>query len=119
MAAAMGIRTPCVDALTFGLGSGIAGMAGVRAVADRQRRPRPRARATSSTRFMVVVFGGVGNLVGTLCRRARRSASSNKFLEPLAGAVLGQDRRAGVHHPLHPEAARRACSRSKGRAVEA
>ena len=29
MARAMGIRTPWVDALTFGLGSGIAGMAGV------------------------------------------------------------------------------------------
>src|SRR5690606_10224333 len=29
MASAMGIRTPYVDALTFGLGSGIAGMAGV------------------------------------------------------------------------------------------
>ena len=29
MAASMGIRTPWVDALTFGLGSGIAGIAGV------------------------------------------------------------------------------------------
>ena len=43
MASAMGIRTPWIDALTFGLGSGIAGIAGVALSPDRQRQPQSRA----------------------------------------------------------------------------
>ena len=38
---------------------------------------------------MVVVFGGVGNLWGTLVG-ALTLGIANKFLEPLAGAVLGK-----------------------------
>ena len=39
--------------------------------------------------FMVVVFGGVGNLWGTLVG-AFTLGIANKFLEPVAGAVLGK-----------------------------
>ncbi|NNC00721.1 urea ABC transporter permease subunit UrtB, partial [Corallococcus exiguus] len=39
--------------------------------------------------FMVVVFGGVGNLWGTLVG-AMTLGIANKFLEPYAGAVLGK-----------------------------
>jgi urea transport system permease protein len=39
--------------------------------------------------FMVVVFGGVGNLWGTLTA-ALTLGVVNKFLEPVAGAVLGK-----------------------------
>ena len=39
--------------------------------------------------FMVVVFGGVGNLWGTLVG-ALTLGMANKFLEPVAGAVLGK-----------------------------
>ncbi len=49
MAASMGIATSRVDALTFGLGSAIAGIAGVALSADRQCQSQSRARATSST----------------------------------------------------------------------
>ena len=48
MAAAMGIRTPWIDALTFGLGSGVAGMAGV-ALSQIDNVSPISARATSST----------------------------------------------------------------------
>jgi urea transport system permease protein len=39
--------------------------------------------------FLVVVFGGVGNLWGTLVG-ALSLGVLNKFLEPYAGAVLGK-----------------------------
>ncbi len=39
--------------------------------------------------FMVVVFGGVGNLWGTVMG-ALTLGIVNKFLEPVAGAVLGK-----------------------------
>jgi urea transport system permease protein len=39
--------------------------------------------------FLVVVFGGVGNLWGTLAG-AMALGIANKFLEPFAGAVLGK-----------------------------
>ena len=39
--------------------------------------------------FMVVVFGGVGNLWGTLVG-AMTLGIANKLLEPYAGAVLGK-----------------------------
>jgi urea transport system permease protein len=48
MASAMGIRTPFVDAMTFGLGSGIAGMAGV-ALSQIDNVSPNLGRATSST----------------------------------------------------------------------
>jgi len=39
--------------------------------------------------FMVVVFGGVGSLVGTLCG-ALGLGILNKVLEPFVGSVLGK-----------------------------
>ena len=65
MAAAMGIRTPWVDAMTFGLGSGIAGMAGV-ALSQIDNVSPNLGQGYIIDSFMVVVFGGVGNLWGTV-----------------------------------------------------
>ncbi len=65
MAASMGIRTPWVDALTFGLGSGIAGIAGV-ALSQIDNVSPNLGQSYIVDSFMVVVFGGVGNLWGTL-----------------------------------------------------
>ena len=49
MAAAMGIRTPWIDAMTFGLGSGVAGIAGVALSQIDNVSRRISGRATSST----------------------------------------------------------------------
>lgn len=88
MASAMGIRTPWVDALTFMLGSGIAGIAGV-ALSQIDNVSPNLGQSYIIDSFMVVVFGGVGNLWGTLVG-ALSLGVFNKFLEPYAGAVLGK-----------------------------
>jgi len=88
MAAAMGIRTPWIDALTFGLGSGVAGMAGVALTQIDNVSPN-LGQGYIIDSFMVVVFGGVGNLWGTALG-ALLLGIVNKFLEPFAGAVLGK-----------------------------
>jgi urea transport system permease protein len=88
MASAMGIRTPFVDAMTFGLGSGIAGLAGVALTQIDNISPNLGQNYIIDS-FMVVVFGGVGNLWGTLVG-ALTLGIANKFLEPYAGAVLGK-----------------------------
>ncbi len=88
MASSMGIRTGWVDALTFGLGSGIAGIAGV-ALSQLTNGGPNLGQAYIIDSFMVVVFGGVGNLWGTLVG-AMSLGIANKFLEPVAGAVLAK-----------------------------
>ncbi len=88
MAAAMGIRTPWIDALTFGLGSGVAGIAGV-ALSQIDNVSPNLGQNYIIDSFMVVVFGGVGNLWGTTVG-AMTLGIVNKFLEPVAGAVLGK-----------------------------
>jgi urea ABC transporter permease protein UrtB len=86
MARAIGIRTEWVDAMTFGLGSGIAGIAGV-ALSQLTNVGPNLGQAYIIDSFMVVVFGGVGNLWGTLVGGFSLGIL-NKFLEPVTGAVL-------------------------------
>ncbi|MBK6508349.1 MAG: urea ABC transporter permease subunit UrtB [Haliea sp.] len=88
MARAMGIRSAWVDAMTFGLGSGIAGIAGV-ALSQLTNVGPNLGQAYIIDSFMVVVFGGVGNLWGTLVS-AFSLGMANKFIEPVAGAVLAK-----------------------------
>lgn len=88
MAGAMGIRTGRIDAMTFGLGSGVAGLAGV-ALSQIDNVSPNLGQGYIIDSFMVVVFGGVGNLWGTLTG-AMTLGILNKFLEPYAGAVLGK-----------------------------
>lgn len=88
MASSMGIKTSYVDALTFGLGSGIAGIAGV-ALSQIDNVSPNLGQGYIIDSFLVVVFGGVGNLFGTLIA-ALSLGIGNKFLEPFAGAVLGK-----------------------------
>ena len=88
MAKAMGVRTDWVDALTFGLGSGIAGVAGV-ALSQLTNVGPNLGQSYIVDTFMVVVFGGVGNLWGTLIGGMSLGVV-NKVLEPFAGAVLGK-----------------------------
>ena len=88
MAKAMGVKTEWVDALTFGLGSGIAGVAGV-ALSQLTNVGPNLGQSYIIDSFMVVVFGGVGNLWGTLVG-AMSLGVVNKFLEPWSGAVLAK-----------------------------
>lgn len=86
MAKAMGVRTEWVDAMTFGLGSGVAGVAGV-ALSQLTNVGPNLGQAYIIDSFMVVVFGGVGNLLGTLVGSFTLGVA-NKFMEPVTGAVL-------------------------------
>ena len=88
MARAMGIRSERVDAMTFGLGSGVAGIAGV-ALSQLTNVGPNMGQAYIIDSFMVVVFGGVGNLWGTLVAGLGLGLF-NKILEPWAGAVLAK-----------------------------
>ncbi|HXS92969.1 MAG TPA: urea ABC transporter permease subunit UrtB [Candidatus Limnocylindrales bacterium] len=88
MAKAMGIRTEWVDAMTFGLGSGIAGVAGV-ALSQLTNVGPNLGQSYIIDSFMVVVFGGVGNLWGCLIGGVWMGIA-NKLLEPYAGAVLAK-----------------------------
>ena len=88
MARAMGIRADRVDILTFGLGSGVAGVAGV-ALSQITNVGPNLGQAYIIDSFMVVVFGGVGNLWGTLISGFTLGVA-NKFMEPWAGAVMAK-----------------------------
>ena len=88
MARALGVRTGWVDALTFGLGAGIAGVAGV-ALSQLTNVGPNMGQAYIIDSFMVVVFGGVGNLWGTLVG-AMGLGLLTKFIEPQTGAVLAK-----------------------------
>jgi urea transport system permease protein len=88
MARAMGIRTDWVDAMTFGLGSGIAGVAGV-ALSQLTNVGPNLGQSYIVDSFMVVVFGGVGSLWGTQISGLSLGVAS-KVLEPAAGAVLAK-----------------------------
>jgi urea transport system permease protein len=88
MAAAMGISTARIDMLAFALGSGVAGVAGV-ALSQIDNVSPNLGQGYIIDSFMVVVFGGVGNLWGTAFG-ALTIGIANKVLEPLIGAVQGQ-----------------------------
>ena len=116
MASAMGIDTNRIDALAFGLGSGIAGMAGV-ALSQIDNVSPNLGQSYIIDSFMVVVFGGVGNLWGTLVA-ALTLGVANKVLEPFVGAVLGKITLL-VFIILFIQKRPRGLFARKGRAVEA
>lgn len=88
IASCMGISVARVDMWTFGLGSGIAGLGGV-ALSQIGNVGPELGRLYIVDSFMVVVLGGVGNIAGTVVG-ALSLGLVNKFLEPVAGAVLGK-----------------------------
>ena len=69
MAASMGINTDKINMLTFGLGSGIAGVAGV-AIGLFAKVTSELGSDYIVQSFMTVVVGGVGNIWGTLAGAA-------------------------------------------------
>jgi urea transport system permease protein len=91
MARALGVNSSRVDTLTFALGSGVAGMAGV-ALSQLTNVGPNLGQSYIVDSFMVVVFGGVGNLWGTMAG-GLIIGMANKFLEPLNpvnGAILAK-----------------------------
>ncbi|MFF7057751.1 urea ABC transporter permease subunit UrtB [Achromobacter spanius] len=88
MADCVGVPTGRVDMLAFGLGSGIAGLAGV-ALSQLGNVGPDLGRGYIVDSFMVVVLGGVGQLAGTVIA-AMGLGGVNKFLEPYAGAVMAK-----------------------------
>ncbi|MGK5079236.1 urea ABC transporter permease subunit UrtB [Janthinobacterium sp. HLX7-2] len=88
MADCVGVATGKVDMLTFGLGSGIAGLGGV-ALSQLGNVGPDLGQSYIVDSFMVVVLGGVGQLAGTVIA-ALGLGEVNKFLEPVAGAVLAK-----------------------------
>ena len=88
MAKSLGVRTEWVDSMTFALGSGIAGVAGV-ALSQITNVGPNLGQGYIIDSFMVVVFGGVGNILGTFFG-AFSLGIANKFLEPATGAVLAK-----------------------------
>ncbi|KPQ27550.1 MAG: urea ABC transporter, permease protein UrtB [Marinobacter excellens HL-55] len=88
MARSMGIKATRVDIMTFALGSGVAGLAGVALSQITNVGPNLGQNYIIDS-FMVVVFGGVGNLWGTLVA-GLTLGNINQILEPWAGAVLAK-----------------------------
>jgi urea transport system permease protein len=88
MASCMGVRSARVDMWTFGLGSAIAGLGGV-ALSQIGNVGPELGQTYILDAFMVVVLGGVGRIAGTV-GAALGLGIIQKFLEPVAGAVLGK-----------------------------
>lgn len=88
MARCMGVRTSRIDMMAFGLGSGLAGLAGV-ALSQIGNVGPDLGQGYIVDSFLVVVVGGVGQLAGALWAGLGLGMLS-KFLEPMAGAVLAK-----------------------------
>ena len=88
MAACVGVPTARVDTWAFGLGSGIAGLAGC-ALSQIGNVGPDLGQAYIVDSFMVVVLGGVGQLAGTVYA-ALGLGFANKLLESWQGAVIAK-----------------------------
>lgn len=88
MAACMGVRTNRINMLTFAFGSGLAGVAGACLSQIGNVGPSLGQNYIVDC-FMIVVLGGVGNLVGTVCASLGIGVT-DQILQPWLGAVMGK-----------------------------
>ena len=88
MASALGVRTDRVNMMTFAFGSGLAGMAGACLSQIGNVGPSLGQNYIVDC-FMVVVLGGVGNLVGTVSASLGVGVT-DQILQPWLGAVMGK-----------------------------
>ena len=92
-----------MDAGTFALGAGLAGLAGCAITQIGNVGPELGQNYIVDS-FMVVVTGGVGKLLGSILA-AVGIGGLNKIIEPGLGAVFGKVAHPGPRDPLHPAAA--------------
>src|SRR2546421_2538949 len=104
MSACLGVRAGRVDAFTFALGAGLAGLAGCALTQIGNVGPSLGQNYIVDS-FMVVVTGGVGKLAGTILAAAG-IGGLNKGVEPALGAVFAQGGilGAGMIFPQRPPA---------------
>ncbi|MCS6772279.1 MAG: urea ABC transporter permease subunit UrtB [Kiritimatiellae bacterium] len=88
MAECLGVRSDRVDMLTFAVGSGLAGIAGA-CLAQIGNVGPSLGQAHIIDCFMIVVLGGVGNLVGTILVSLGLGVA-DQIMQPFLGAVLGK-----------------------------
>jgi urea transport system permease protein len=88
MAGCIGIPVRRVDMIAFGLGSGLAGLAGLALAPIYSVNPQMGQNFIIDS-FMVVVLGGVGTIVGTVVA-AFGIGQVNVLIEPLWGAVAAK-----------------------------
>ncbi len=86
MAGAVGINTKKVDRMTFGLGCGIAGIAGSAFTMIGSTGPTAGQLYIVDT-FLVVVFGGAGSLIGTIASAFTISQAQSTMEFFLSGSM--------------------------------
>lgn len=89
MAACMGVRTERVNMLTFGLGSGLAGLAGVFVTQLGTVGPSMGQEYIVDS-FMTVVMGGVGSIFGTVVSALGIGLGDQSLQQILLNPVLGK-----------------------------
>jgi urea transport system permease protein len=89
MASCMGIRTERVNMLTFGLGSGLAGLAGAFLSQIGNVGPSMGQNYIVDC-FMTVVVGGVGNIAGTVFSALGIGLADQSLQQILLNPVLGK-----------------------------
>ncbi len=87
MASCLGISTRRIDALTFALGTGLAGIGGCALALIGTVDPEV-GKTYIVDAFMVVVLGGVGKLIGAVVA-SFGIGLANKLLEPAIGGTAG------------------------------
>jgi urea transport system permease protein len=89
MASCMGVRTERVNMLTFGLGSGLAGLAGVFVTQLGTVGPSMGQEYIVDS-FMTVVVGGVGSIFGTVVSALGIGLADQSLQQILLNPVLGK-----------------------------
>jgi urea transport system permease protein len=87
-ARSLGVPAERIDRLAFGLGAGLAGLAGVVLTQITSVNPSMGTSFVVDA-FMVVVLGGAGSLVGTAVS-SLALGEINQFIEPMYGAVAAK-----------------------------
>jgi urea transport system permease protein len=88
MASCIGVRTTRVNMMTFAFGSGLAGLAGA-CLSQLGNVGPSMGQLHIIDAFMVVVSGGVGNVLGSVIA-ALGIGTVDQLLQPVLGAVMGK-----------------------------